>query len=136
MGGIDLDRASDDEAQKIVQAKEYFTEETDGLKQEWKGRILLNPPYSYPLIGAFIKKLCDELFAGNVEAALRARNIDTERQVNLHATNGSTPFNPATSFTPATMADGRDCQPTQGQCFFYFGTGIFRVSPQSFQSMD
>lgn len=31
----------------------------DGLKQEWKGRVWLNPPYSMPYLELFVKKLSE-----------------------------------------------------------------------------
>jgi hypothetical protein len=124
MGGIDLDPASSDAAQRIVGAKEYFTEKTDGLKQEWKGRVFLNPPYSYPLIGDFIKKLCDEFIAGNVEAAILLTNNCTDTKWWHEAARASQ----AICFTQGRInyykADGRESQPLQGQCFFYFGTDL------------
>lgn len=54
MGGIDLDPASHEEANRIVKADHYFTIEDDGLKQRWFGRILHNPPGG--LVDEFWKK--------------------------------------------------------------------------------
>jgi phage N-6-adenine-methyltransferase len=130
LGGIDLDPASDDEAQKTVGAKEFFTEETDGLKQEWKGRIFLNPPYSYPLIGDFIAKLCDEFFAGNVEAAILLTDNCTDTKWWHEAARASQ----AICFTQGRInyykADGRISQPTRGQCFFYLGVHLPRFAAE------
>lgn len=38
-------------------AKIMYNKEQDGLKQEWEGRVWLNPPYSAPLITEFMKKM-------------------------------------------------------------------------------
>ena len=75
LGTIDLDPASCDEAQETVRATRYFNAENDGLKKEWRGRVLLNPPYSHPLIGRFMKKLCSEVKAGHVSAAIQLVNV-------------------------------------------------------------
>ena len=46
LGAIDLDPATSEQAQLLVRATKFFTEKTDGLKQEWHGRVLpANPPY-------------------------------------------------------------------------------------------
>lgn len=44
MGGIDLDPASHEEANRTVKAAEFFTEIDNGLRLGWHGRIFLNPP--------------------------------------------------------------------------------------------
>lgn len=36
-----------------------YNKNDDGLKQEWKGRVWLNPPYSRPLIECFVKRMAE-----------------------------------------------------------------------------
>lgn len=75
---ITTDPASSDLAQATVQAKYYYTADTDGLAQEWRGNVWLNPPYSQPLLSRFIDKLLTELDAGRVRQALVLVNNATE----------------------------------------------------------
>jgi hypothetical protein len=121
MGGIDLDPASCAYAQKTVRAATYFTAADDGLTQEWRGRVWLNPPYHRDLAPAFIAKLQDELLAGRtVEAVVLTNNVtDTEwLQAMLDACD-------ACCFTKGRIRfevpDGVPVSPTQGQAFSYFG---------------
>ncbi len=58
MGGIDLDPASDEEANRIVRADRYYGVVDNGLKQPWSGRVFLNPPGG--LVEAFWKKTVRE----------------------------------------------------------------------------
>lgn len=44
MGGIDLDPASCERANKYIRAKRYFAQQDNGLSKAWKGRVFLNPP--------------------------------------------------------------------------------------------
>lgn len=46
MGVIDLDPASCAEAQEWIKASVFYTEDDDGMRQPWHGRVWLNPPYS------------------------------------------------------------------------------------------
>lgn len=69
MGSIDLDPASQKEANVIVGAGEYFTAEDDGLIQDWFGNVWLNPPYG-GLANDFVAKLIEEYKSGNVNQAI------------------------------------------------------------------
>jgi len=80
MGDIDLDPASCDEANAIVQAKQYFTKEENGLTQNWFGRVFMNPPYSQGLVSKFANKLIEELTNGNTKEAIVLVNNATETE--------------------------------------------------------
>jgi hypothetical protein len=75
MGGIDLDPASKEEANQIVKATTFYTEEQNGLLQPWYGRIFLNPPFygyrwwCHPQPD-WIKRLFWEYEHGHVEQAI------------------------------------------------------------------
>jgi DNA N-6-adenine-methyltransferase (Dam)/Protein of unknown function (DUF3102) len=68
MGGIDLDPCSNP-GEPIVPAAKHYTEEDDGLAQEWCGRVYMNPPYG-TVIEAWVRKLQSEYIAGNVTQAI------------------------------------------------------------------
>ena len=121
LGAFDLDPASNSEAQASVQAAKYFTKEDDGLRQEWPGRVWLNPPYAQPHIAAFVSKMVAERRAGRVSAGIMLTHNYTDTAWFHEAaavadaicfTRGRVKF-----YDPA----GNVAAPTQGQALFYFG---------------
>jgi hypothetical protein len=60
MGSIDVDPASCEFAQRVVNATEWFDIKRDGLAHPWRGNVWLNPPYSGGLMEPFIDKLVVE----------------------------------------------------------------------------
>ena len=67
LGEIDLDPCADND--RKVPAACHYTEAQDGLSQDWRGRVWMNPPYGR-VIGDWVEKLCSEHDAGNVTEAL------------------------------------------------------------------
>ncbi len=120
MGRIDLDPASCEEANQIVQAASYYDIETDGLKQEWQGRVWLNPPYSTDSINAFCEKLVESLESDVSQAIVLVNNAtDTNWFYNL-ITNASA-FVFRKGRIKFISTDGVKKSPLQGQVFIYFG---------------
>ena len=122
MGGIDLDPASSEEANKIVKAEFYCSIEDDGLVPEWFGRVWMNPPYSQPLINKFSKKLVTEFTEGRVEEACVLVNnaTDTTWFQNMLAISGAVCF--IKGRVKFIDEDGNPSgAPLQGQAVLYFG---------------
>jgi phage N-6-adenine-methyltransferase len=124
MTKIDLDPASSDDAQKIVQADKFLTVKDDGLKHAWKGRVWLNPPYRQPEISNFAQKTVDEVKAGNVSQAIMLTNNCTDTEW-FHLLAGNCV---AICFKRGRIKfinEGQEgAAPTNGQAFFYFGHNI------------
>src|SRR5215472_16174558 len=71
LGTIDLDPASCEMANTIVQASHYYSKEDDGLVGKvWYGKIFLNPPYTKGLVDRFVHTLIVSYEAGFVEEAI------------------------------------------------------------------
>ena len=125
LGGIDLDPASSEVAQKVVQAGRFFTVQDNGLEKAWDARgVWLNPPYAQPAIAQFITKAVGEFNAGNFEeGVVLTHNYTDTAWFHLAATNCS-----AICFTRGRIGflspEGKKAAPTQGQAFFYFGDRI------------
>lgn len=121
LGHIDLDPASNEIANRTVQAGKYFTRSDNGLEQEWLGTVWLNPPYSQPDISLFADKLVAECESGRVDGAIALTHNYTDttwfHKIAVSAT--------AMCFTRGRVRfvseAGELASPTQGQVFFYFG---------------
>lgn len=129
MGGIDLDPASCEQANQIIQAGHYFTEDDNGLIRDWTtdgqpARVWLNPPY-----GRINGKSGQELFSKKMIAEYRAGHI-TAGIMLVNAATDCKWFSPLWSF-PICFTDhrikfisptnGKAKQPTHGSAFIYFG---------------
>jgi phage N-6-adenine-methyltransferase len=122
-GVIDLDPASCDEAQQIVQAKRYYTNDDDGLKQPWSGRVFLNPPYSNPT--PFVDRLIEHYERGDVPEAILLENTDSSARWFHKALKACS----ALCFPSSRIKfrHGREgCSPRYSSVFFYFGEEVER----------
>lgn len=80
-GPIELDPASCEFANQVVQAERFFTKKDDGLKQEWIANTLwMNQPSSDPLVRQFTSRLVDEFAAGRVKQAVMLQNSATDTE--------------------------------------------------------
>lgn len=68
LGEIDLDPCA--EPDKRVPAHNHYTAETDGLNQNWYGKVFMNPPYGRGQLLRWVMKLTDEWWVGNVTQAI------------------------------------------------------------------
>lgn len=124
LGEIDLDPASNDVAQETVQAATYYTVDTDGLAQEWRGRVWMNPPYSSNLIGAFVTKLTKHVEVDEVTEAIVLVNNATDTQwFQALAEKASAICFPKRRIR---FAGSGDSGPLQGQAFVYIGKNDIR----------
>ena len=124
LGDIDLDPASNDQAQQVIKAEKYFTPETDGLTHKWNGRVFLNPPYGQPEVAQFIKKLLDEINCGRVIAAILLTNDNTDTDWFQASAQKAAAVCFVHTRIKFWKPDGRPSSPTNGQSFFYFGEAL------------
>lgn len=124
-GLIDCDPASNDAAQKVIQAAVYYTKEQNGLLQPWIGNVWLNMPYSYPLVELFVLKLFKEIDAGNTEQALVLTNNSSETKWYRRLANKLAAGNTKQriQFVHCDRDTGGN---RQGQTLFYYGPDVIR----------
>lgn len=125
-GGIDLDPASCEFANRVVRAAHIFTVEDNGLAHEWDGRVWLNPPYGKNKDGSqqevWSRYLIEQYRKGNCEQAVLL----------VTAAPGNKWFAPLWDF-PICFPDhrirfydssGKPSQPTHSNAIVYIGTNI------------
>lgn len=70
-----LDPCADDQNHKC---EKYYTEEQDGLQQDWSGeRVFCNPPYGKD-VPKWVKKCFDEVYGGNCTCAVMLLHARTD----------------------------------------------------------
>lgn len=123
---IDLDPASNEQAQQVVKASTYYTIETDGLSEKWQGRTWMNPPYGAGDIEPFCEKLIKHFLARDIDEAIVLVNNATEtrwfQDMAKHAEAICFPKGRIRYWGP----DGDNNSPLQGQAFLYFGSRASR----------
>jgi hypothetical protein len=124
MGGIDLDPASCSRANaEVVHADAYFSVHDDGLAQEWRGRVWLNPPggtvRGMSLTKIWWAKLVQEWRALRVtEACFLAFNLEALQTTQFYGANY-----PGAMHRRMAMTDFPVCFPSKRLAFLYVDEG-------------
>jgi len=121
MGSIDYDPCSSELAQSVVQAKTYYTIDTNGLDHPWTGTVWMNPPYAAKLIKPFVEKLLGHLSHGDVTQAIMLTHNNADTMWFHKAAMRCT----LACFTRGRVRfydeNGQANSPTHGHTFMYFG---------------
>ena len=133
LGDIELDPASTKEANRVIKAKVFYDQTTDGLTKTWKARtVFLNPPYckagNTSNQDRWTAKLLTEYSAGNVKEAILLVTSATET-IWFHRLL-SYPLCLVKGRLNFTTPNGKGGGATKGSVFVYFGK-----QPTTFQKV-
>lgn len=130
LGHVDIDPASNAEANQIVQATTFYDIRDDGLSHEWIGKVFLNPPYGRDGISnqeRWSHRLIKQYESGVTTEAILLVNAVTDRawfqplwNYPICFTNHRVPF-----YRPGGVAGA---QPVCGSVFVYFGENTQRFA--------
>ncbi len=130
MGGVDLDPASEEYANRVVRAARFYTETDNGLQQPWEGRVWLNPPY-----GIGDGESNQARWSRRLIAAYHGGSV-TEALLLVNAVTGNNWFAPLKHF-PICFPDSRirfyneeteASQPTHSNAIVYLGPQVARFA--------
>lgn len=124
MGKIDLDPASNPQAQKTVKADVFYTKSDNGLEKSWTGNVFLNPPYSHPDIALFVDKLLHHFTNGDVFQAILLTNDNTDTAWFQSSARKASAVCFVSKRINFLKNNGETSSPTNGQSFFYFGKRV------------
>ena len=121
MGGIDLDPASCEEANKIVMARKFYAKYNSGLDNPWFGRVWMAPPYSSNLIGRFVDKFVSHYLSKDITKGIVLVNNASDtvwfHHLLIHCNAVLFPKGRIRFYGANVEKSG----PLQGQALFYFG---------------
>lgn len=122
MGSIDLDPASNEYANQVVQATQFYTLQDSGLEHDWPGNVWLNPPYGFTN-----SKSNQEIWTQRLIE--QYPHITTEAVLLVNANTEAKWFQPLYDYLICLTnhrirfynTSGDASQPTQGNALVYFG---------------
>jgi phage N-6-adenine-methyltransferase len=124
MGRIDLDPASSEIANRIVQAETFYTVDDDGLDKFWAGKVWLNPPYSTELIKRFVSKYVMHVSGGDIFEGIVLVNNATETQWFRELVSVSSAIVFPGGRIKFLDPQGNPGAPLQGQAILYAGPSL------------